>query len=183
MIAARARAGPVTGGLRWRVDPRRSEATVAGSHLGAPWVNGLIRGIAGELILDPVDPRGSSFAVRAPRERVYVGDPRLNTQLRLGDLLGERPLINFDGVLDEGPGGYSVDLCHTLPGLGSPLPMAVELLSASTLALPALEGEPAWGWRVSLTARPLGGLERLTLHLEADLAEAATAVPDPSGWT
>jgi hypothetical protein len=179
MVATRAWAGPVTQSLRWRVDPARSEASVHGEHMGTPWVDALMRGLAGELLLDPSDPCGCSFAVSASRAQLYVGEPRLNTQLRLEELVPRGGAVQINGVLSAGvpPGGYHAEVHHTLAGLPSPLTMAAELRSSSTLSLPMRGPEPVWSWRVSMTAHPLDGLERLHLHIEAELAD-----PELPAW-
>jgi hypothetical protein len=181
MSATLARLDPVRGTLRWRVDPLASEISVHGVHLGAPWVNGVLRGLAGELILDPADPCGSSFDVTVARERAYVGDPFLNTQLRLADLLRGGGAVRLTGTVtpDAAGAGYAADVYHTLASLPCPLAMAVVLRRFAPLCGGSETATAAA--RVSLTALPLpsadaprraiaarASLEPVRLHLEAD---------------
>ena len=159
----------VTGALRWEVDPARSELALAGSAMGAPWVSCLLRGLAGSLLLDAEDPAGSSFELAAAGAGLYVGDPFLNSRLRLADVLGGAS-VRLSGMLTDGllAGEYEATVWHNLVGLPAPLQMAVEL---SLWEVRAASGSSPAGSsvRVSVSARQLEGLERLELHVEAVL--------------
>ena len=162
----------VSGALRWRVDPARSELTLSGSVLGARWADALLRGLAGSLLLDLLEPAGSSFELCGDAVELYVGDPFLNSRLRLGDILGEER-IWLSGALASGPlaGEYEACVRHNLAGLPSPLPMALELWRWDALATVGSGEDSPPAPRVSFTARQLDGFERLELHVEAVLDE------------
>ena len=168
MSAAAARVRATAGALRWRLDPARSELSLAGTVMGAPWLDGLLRGLAGTMVLDPEEPPGSSFELAGAGAGLYVAEPFLNSSLRLADLLGEE--VRLAGMLVAGgalAGEYEARVRHNLAGLRSPLRMAVELSRWQALGA----GDARGGVRVSLSARQLDGLERLSLHLEAVLDE------------
>jgi hypothetical protein len=158
----------VSGALRWRVDPARSELALSGSVMGVRWADGLLRGLAGSLLLDLLDPAGSSFDLCGEPTGLYVGDPFLNTRLRLGDILADDG-IWLSGALAGGPlaGEYEASVRHNLAGIPSPLPMAVELWRWDALASVGSSDDSPAAPRVSFTARQLDGFERLELHVEA----------------
>lgn len=157
MTATREGLRPAVGGLRWTVDPKRSEVELLGRHMGAPWVNALVRGLSGELMLDCADPVGGTFALSAQAGAVYVGDPYLNTQLRTADVIGDAERIELSGRIVAGlrHGGHAAEVAHALAWLPSPLAMVVEISQWESVPC----GEPPRGWqptaRVSICARQL----------------------------
>jgi hypothetical protein len=169
MSATGAHVRGVAGALRWRVDPARSELALAGATMGAPWVDGLLRGLRGSLVLDLEQPTGSGFELAGAACGLYVGDPFLNSRLRLADVLGEGE-VRLSGTLACGvlPGEYEATVSHNLEGLRSPLQMAVELWQWEVRPAGRTGGADPTA-RISVSARQLEGLERLELHLEAVL--------------
>lgn len=168
----------VTGALRWRLDPARSELGFAGSVMGAPWVDGLLRGLGGSLVLDLDEPAGSSFELAGTGAGLYVGDPFLNSRLRLADLLGGEQL-RLSGTLADGvlAGEYEATVWHNLTGVPTPLRMAVELWRWHVLSPARASRAEEAGIRLSVTARQLEGFERVGLHLEAVLDEDDVSEP------
>jgi hypothetical protein len=176
MSAAGTRLRPATGASRWRVDPARSELALTGSVMGAPWLDVLLRGLTGSLLLDAEEPSGSSFELTVSGAGLYVGDPFLNSRLRLEDTVADEH-VWLSGVLADGvlPGEHEATVWHNLAGMPSPARMAVELSRWDVRSCTRAAPLELAATRVSVAARQLEGRERLALHLEAVLDQDALA--------
>ncbi len=154
-------AGPrtLTQMARWQVDPARSEIRLLGYYGEMPWVNGVLKGVSGELLLDFETPAGSTFELLIDAAGLYVGDPFLNTKLRAADLLGgdgsERRLSGRISA-PLGAGEHEAEVQHTLARVACPLLMAVKLSRWQAVGDPAQGSSPPS--RLNLSARQLSEL-------------------------
>jgi polyisoprenoid-binding protein YceI len=83
----------------WTFDPDRTEANFRARLMGTMWLNGRFKDVRGKLYLDHEDPATSSCFGEIDPTKLYVGEPRFNTQVRTADFFNveDHPRITFAG--------------------------------------------------------------------------------------
>jgi polyisoprenoid-binding protein YceI len=84
-------AGPLTAEElpSWTFSPSRTEAGFSACRMGVTWVDGRFKDVHGKLYLDPERPLASTCFGEIDVTKLYAGEPRLNTRLRVADVLGD----------------------------------------------------------------------------------------------
>jgi polyisoprenoid-binding protein YceI len=103
----------------WTFSPDRTEAGFSARRMGVTWVDGRFKDVHGKLYLDPERPLASTCFGEIDVTKLYAGEPRLNTQLRVADFLGVKdPKITFAGQLVDRTGDthFKTDAYLTLRG-------------------------------------------------------------------
>ena len=126
-------AGQLTADERpsWTFSPSRTEAGFSACRMGVTWVDGRFKDVHGKLYLDPERPLASTCFGEIDVTKLYAGEPRLNTRLRVADVLGDGDRkITFAAQLVDRTGDthFKTDAYLTLRGTTRLVTMHVSYL-------------------------------------------------------
>jgi polyisoprenoid-binding protein YceI len=103
----------------WTFSPGRTEAGFCARRMGVTWVDGRFKDVQGKLYLDPERPLAATCFGEIDVTKLYAGEPRLNTRLRVADFLGvgDRKITFAAQLVDRtGDTQFKTDAYLTLRG-------------------------------------------------------------------
>ena len=113
----------------WKIDPAHSGVHFSVKHLVVATVRGQFNTVSGSVVIDPLDPAGSSVHALIDAASIDTREPQRDAHLRSPDFLDvERfPTIEFRSTtVARADDGYTVSGDLTIHGVTRPVVLRVE---------------------------------------------------------
>ncbi|MXV35334.1 MULTISPECIES: YceI family protein [unclassified Saccharibacter] len=127
--------GQVSAGT-YHVDPNHTQVVFSVLHLGFSHYTGLLSGIKGTMILDPVEVKNTSLSIDIPLSSLLTTSAKLNDELKGKEWFDAEkfPTAHFSAtkIVKTGKDSASVEGALTLHGVTKPEILKVRFIGAGT---------------------------------------------------